>query len=221
MNFSKNDLIWSIIGKKGFCSYKFKSVKQNFCASEFNVTGLCSKQSCPLSNSNYATVIEKNGEIYLYVRDKANSRYPDKLWKRFLLSRNFIKSLQELDLILNLWPKFLVHKTKQKLTKLRQKLLREKLNELKRNSVLISKKKNLTYKLKESKLISKIKFESLVEKELLHRFNLGIYGKLYPLNFIQKWRNGLFNTSYSTILKKKEGLTSHTSKVKTFVSIND
>jgi protein MAK16 len=127
-----DELIWNIIGKEKFCSYKFNTKTQNFCRNEFNITGFCSKQSCPISNSNYATIIEKNGEIYLYIKDTTNIRFPDKLWKKFKLSRNFIKSFQEIDLILNLWPKFFVFKSKQRLTKLWQMLLRDKLNKVKK-----------------------------------------------------------------------------------------
>ena len=193
-----DELIWNIIGKEKFCSYKFNTKTQNFCRNEFNITGFCSKQSCPISNSNYATIIEKNGEIYLYIKDTTNIRFPDKLWKRFKLSRNFIKSFQEIDLILNLWPKFFVFKSKQRLTKLWQMLLRDKLNKVKKKSSDIYKQKNISRdKVEEIKLIRKIKFENLVEKELLHRFNLGIYGKLYPDNFIKIWRRKLPGLNYS------------------------
>jgi len=200
MNSSKDDLIWSIIGKNYFCSYKFYSKNQNFCKNEFNTTGFCSRQSCPLSNSKYATVIQKNGEIYLYIKDTLNTRYPDKLWKKYILSRNFTKSLQELDLILNLWPKFFVCKIKHKLTKLYQILIRKKIIGMKKKSMeKIDIKKTFLNKLKESSLITKIKFENLIEKELLHRFNLGVYGDLYPYTYIRKWMSIPIPNRYSTI----------------------
>lgn len=201
----KDDLIWGIIGKLGFCSYKFVSKGQYFCKNEYNTTGFCSRQSCPLSNSKYATVIEKHGEIFLYLKDVINTRYPDKIWKKFILSRNFAKSLQELDLILNLWPKLFVYKTKQKLTKLRQTLIREKLNIMKNKLAGVTRRGKIFFnKIKESKFITKIKFESLIEKELLHRNNLGMYGDLYPSNSIQDWKLQAINSQYSTILTKKK-----------------
>jgi protein MAK16 len=218
MNRNQDDLIWGIIGKKSFCSYKFVSKGQYFCKNEYNTTGFCSRQSCPLSNSKYATIIEKHGELFLYLKDLVNTRYPDKIWKKFILSRNFAKSLQELDLILNLWPKFFVYKTKQKLTKLRQAMIREKLNSMKKKLIGVTRrKKNFFNKTKESKFINKIKFENLIEKELLHRNNLGMYGNLYPSNPIQGWKIEPNNSLYSTVLTKKKSPIKNIKKLKKFV----
>ena len=204
MSLLGDEITWNIIGRKGFCSFKYFSKNQYFCKNDLNITGFCSKQSCPLSNSKYATVIEKNGEIYLYIKDRLNLRFPDKLWKKFILSRNFMKSLQELDLILNFWPKFFVHKTKYKLTKLHQILIRRKINNIRNKYIFTGKKKKkILNKIQESKIIENIKFENLIEKELLYRFNLGMYGNLYSKKPIQIWKsNSLKIQNSNTEIKK-------------------
>ncbi|CDO95329.1 unnamed protein product [Kluyveromyces dobzhanskii CBS 2104] len=186
-----DEIIWQVINQH-FCAFKVKTDKgQNFCRNEYNVTGLCSRQACPLANSKYSTVKNIDGTLYLYMKTAERAHTPAKLWERVKLSKNYTKALAQIDEHLLYWNKFLIHKCKQRMTKLTQVMITERrlaLREEERHYVGIAPKVKRREENRERKALSAAKIEKAIEKELLERLKSGVYGDK-PLNVDEKiWK---------------------------------
>ncbi|ORY79565.1 ribosomal L28e protein family-domain-containing protein, partial [Protomyces lactucae-debilis] len=177
-----DEIIWQCINQQ-FCSYKVKSTEQNFCRNEYNVSGLCSRQSCPLANSRYATVREKDGKLYLYMKTVERAHMPAKLWERIRLPKNYTEALKLIDEKLQYWPNFNSHKCKQRLTKLTQYLIKSRKLAMAPQVKLIPIKPKQTKReaARERKALVAAKLEKSIEKELIERLKSGVYGEM-PLN---------------------------------------
>lgn len=184
-----DEMIWQVVNHQ-FCSFKTtigkaKSDKTHFCRNPYSVTGLCNRTSCPLANSRYATIREDNGRIHLYIKTVERAHTPKNLWEKILLSRNYGKALQQLDEHLQYFPKVLMHRNKQRLTKIHQYLLRMRKIELQRRAgtkaklVGINRKIEQREERRERKALTASKLERSIEKELVERLAKGTYGDIY------------------------------------------
>ncbi|KAG6654957.1 hypothetical protein CIPAW_05G181800 [Carya illinoinensis] len=153
----------------------------NFCRNPYNVTGICNRSSCPLANSRYATIRDHDGVFYLYMKTIERAHMPNKLWERVKLPRNYEKALEIIDKHMMYWPKFLVHKTKQRLTKMTQMRIRMRKLALKTREKIMTtpRKEKKREARREEKAERAAALDKSIEKELLERLQQGVYGDIY------------------------------------------
>lgn len=176
-----DEVVWQVLGNN-FCSYKAKILNDTFCRNPYNVTGLCNKVSCPLSNGYYATVIEEDGTCYLCLKTIERAHLPRMMWERIELSSNYQKALEQITIKMkNVYKDHQIHRCKQRFTRLRQTLTRMRQMQLEpeKNLVAIKKKTERREEARERKAQIAAKLDVSIEQELLQRLKQGVYGDIY------------------------------------------
>eukprot|EP00397_Hematodinium_sp_SG-2012_P061172 GEMP01080635.1.p2 GENE.GEMP01080635.1~~GEMP01080635.1.p2 ORF type:complete len:260 (+),score=70.26 GEMP01080635.1:195-974(+) len=180
-----DESIWDCINH-GFCSFKVKvkQPKATFCRNVYNVTGSCNRVSCPLANSQYATVRQEEGVCFLYIKTVERAHTPKNMWEKIKLKKNFAEALQQISDNLLYWPEHMVNRCKQRLTKMRQMIMRQRKLALRGGPKLVPIKKKLDRReaIREDKAETAAKLDLAIEEELLQRLKQGTYGELYNLD---------------------------------------
>ena len=105
------------------------------------------------------------------------------MWEVIELDKNYEKALQQIDSSLQYWSGFIIHKSKQRLTKLRQMLNRIRKLKLKGYDEysVINKKVEKREAKREAKSLIAADIESNIKEELLARLKKGVYGDIYNI----------------------------------------
>jgi len=177
-----DDITWSNL-LKGHCSYRFTAATDKFCRNEYNVTGQCNRKSCPLANSQYATVREHKGQVYLYMRRSERVFTPCKQWERVKLSKEFIPAMQQIEDNLVFWGQnnYFQRKCKRRFLRIRESLSRMRTMKLHVTKEIVPyrRKREMLLNKKEQKALKAAKLEDNIQKALLKRLEAGAYGKMY------------------------------------------
>ncbi|KAI5152121.1 protein MAK16 [Enteropsectra breve] len=171
--------IWDSIGNKKSCSFKLDTSLDVLCKNKYNVTGICEEFSCPLANTKYATVRSVDEKLYLFVKEPERCHSPKIMYEKILLSENYEQALEEIEKNLEFWDQQVIHKCKQRLTKLTE--YHERVDYLKehgKQEFMVRKTKmNRREKIRALKALNTVNFEKEVGQELMMRLEAGIYGE--------------------------------------------
>ncbi|KAK6919808.1 Mak16 protein [Dillenia turbinata] len=155
-----DEVIWQVI-RHNHCSFMAKINTGNFCRNPYNVTGIW--------------------VFYLYMKTIERAHKPNELWERIKLPRNYEKALETIDKHLMYWPKLLIHKIKQRLTKMTQMRIRMRKLALKTREKIMTMPRKETKReaRREEKAEKAAVLDKSIEKELLERLKKGAYGDIY------------------------------------------
>jgi protein MAK16 len=109
----------------------------------------------------------------LYIKTPERAHLPRELWEKIELSSDYEEALKQIDEHLRHWPAHLIHKNKQRLTKIHQYLIRMRTLQLQVQPKLIGRKLKIQRreKRREAKALQAAKIEGTLRRELQARLH--------------------------------------------------
>ena len=109
---------------------------------------------------------------------------PKELWESVKLDPSYNKALEQIDTELQYWPKFLVHKCKQRFTRLRQILVKRRKMKLEgsANYKVVSHKAERREQSRLKKITKSAMIENYVKNDLLKNLAEHKYGEIYNID---------------------------------------
>lgn len=176
-----DEMVWMCLETS--CSFKYikKDPPATWCTNKYNVVGECRRHLCPLANAQYATVLEDEGNSYLYMKTVERAHSPKNLWERVKLSKNFLTALEQINRELEYWPDQMINNCKARMTKIRQMLIRMRKLAKREGPKLVpvKQKTERRERVRELKAEKAAKVDLAIERELLERLKQGTYGDIY------------------------------------------
>jgi protein MAK16 len=139
----------------------------------------------------------ETGALCLFIKTPERTHLPSKWWEKIRLPNRYEAALAAIDDKLQYWPKFYIHKCKQRLTRLTQvrirqsRILKEETRLGERNVPRLAPKIRRREETRERKAESAAKVEREIERELMERLTSGAYGDR-PMNIDESlWKKVL------------------------------
>lgn len=134
-----------------------------------------------MANSRYATIREEEGILYLYMKTAERAHTPKHLWEKIQLPANYTKALAIVSEQLEHFPKYLVHRNKQRLTKIHQMLIRMRKLKLRAKPKITTTntKVDKREKGREAKALQAAQLDRAIENELLERLKQVSENEIY------------------------------------------
>ncbi|CAL6312883.1 unnamed protein product [Bathycoccus prasinos] len=117
------------------------------------------------------------------------------MWQLVRLNENYDEAFHQVSKALEYWPKFLVHKNKQRLTKITQYLIRGR--NLAKNT------KEEKEERSEGKAQMAARIDSSIEQELLKRLKSGLYDDIYSFSS-SKYEGEIIEQKQKKIKEERE-----------------
>jgi len=145
-----------------------------------NVDGECSFLYCPLANSQYATITEEDGLLYLNMKTAERKHLPNKWWEKIQLPKINGEDIIEEKLKYFVSEK-LLKRNIERYHRLQEVIDRIRILRTDTRSRIVPWDTRVERRMRnrEKKAIIAARLNDQIENELLNRLHMGVYGEMY------------------------------------------